>query len=307
MWTTVLGRGWCACSHVSRHRGRGGPGACEQHPRGRTPRLKPDSQPARGLTCVPSQRARRRRHRKRGSAATAEGWGPHPLSPGPAPAGAEREPRGTWGCEKRRADPAPALRPLPPRPAGRALRSPAVPLQLTLPSAAGSRPSVPCAPPAEAPYPPRTCVRSSRRPPPSRLSETPWTRAGLGRGRGRPLVAAWAVAAAPAAAPGPAGGWAGRDRRLLPAAAGRLPSCPGRRCPRSGPGVAEQVHSSPEPSRPIISHKEKLRPKTSRDLSQDHTEGRWQHRDLFQALQSQSKAGPLNRGATVSRTPFSSA
>lgn len=76
--------------------------------------------------------------------------------------------------------------------------------------------------------PPGTCGRFSWRPLPSRQSERPWTQAGLGGGRGRPLVAAAAAAAAPVTAPGR--GWRG-------GAAGSSPALLGAFLPGKGVGV----------------------------------------------------------------------
>lgn len=201
---------------------------------------------------------------------------------------------GTWECDK--------LWAAPPGPSGRYLApsSQHVAVPSCTPTAV---PPVGCrAPPlgpmrasAESPPLPSTCGRSSRRPPPSRRSERPWTRAGLGPRRGRPLVAAWAVAAAPAAAPGPGGrGPTG----------GSSPPRPGASQPRKDVGVPREglgSHSRPEPSRTIVSHKEKLRPRTTQRASGST------RTYIHRASPTQPKAGPLNRGAMMSPTPFSSA
>lgn len=132
-------------------------------------------------------------------------------------------------------------------------------------------PSVPSVPPAEPPPPPGTCGRFSGRLPPSGWSERPWARAGLRRGRGRPLAAV--AAAAPVAAPGRAGR---AGRAAPPRPARRLPAPQGRRCPRGGPGVPGQAHSHSEPrrisntSRHLIGHQEKLRPREGQGFVQDH-------------------------------------
>lgn len=108
---------------------------------------------------------------------------------------------------------------------------------------------------------PGTCGLFSRRPPPSRRSERPSTLDGLGRGRGRPLVAAAAVAAARAV-----GGTRG--------------SSPARPLPDKGVGVPSrtgaprQAVSRPELSRTTITHEEKPRPRTVRGWFQGHVEGR---------------------------------
>lgn len=151
-----------------------------------------------------------------------------------------------------------------PRPAARTLLSPAVPHPSLLPIRT----------PRRVPVLPGTCGPFSRGPLPSRRSERPWMLAGIGAGRGRPLVEVATVAAARVAAPGRAAGRARQDRRLLlaPARAQRLPAWQGcrRTLPRADLGVPGQDHSRLESSRPMINHKEELRPRTARDLFQSH-------------------------------------